>query len=382
MHGERSAAVPKTRRLDLVASLPTIDVPRAASNRRLMSCPGLGRLFAAFVTAGVYLASAPSGQAHQKWFFAGEPPALTPHGFFSAYCLSAVAVAVAVTLLAGFFWRRRGQRDLIPGPERLGATDEGMARFYGWVPLVIGIHFAVPLLVLGVQGQLFSPNNVLAAPWIFILGTWQIAIALSFLYGGLTRVFAASLAVLWVIAGYLVGWETALENLHYLGAAVFFFCKGRGPYSIDRLLFPALEPSPALARHGLKLLRISVGAGFVFVAFTEKLANPALAETFLAQFPLNFTTATGFPLSNEAFIWCAGTIELLLGLFLAWGIFPRVIIIGAWGIINLTLTIFSWVELVGHLPIYGIMAVLLVWAPSEKTTRLMRRGIFGRDAET
>jgi len=326
------------------------------------------------------LAGTTAAQAHEKWFVAGEPPALAPSGFFSAYALSAAAVAIVVTAVVAFIWRRRGQRDLIPGPERLGATDEGMARFYGWVPVVIGIHFAVPLLVLGVQGRLFSPNNALPAPWNFILGTWQIAIALSFLYGGLTRVFAASLAVLWVIAGFVVGWETAFENLHYLGAAVFFFCKGRGPYSIDRLLFPRLAPSPALAKHGLKLLRISIGAGFAFVAFTEKLANPTLAHTFLAQFQLNFTGAAGFPLSNEAFIWCAGTTELLIGLFLAFGIFPRVIIIAAWGIINLTLTIFSWVELVGHLPIYGIMAVLLVWAPSEKTSSLMRRGIFGRDA--
>ena len=321
-------------------------------------------------------------QAHEKWFVAGTPPALAPNGFFSAFCLSAVAVAVAITALAAFLWRRRGRRDAIPGPERLGATDDGLARFYSWVPVVIGVHFAVPLLVLGVQGRLFSPNNVLVAPWIFILGTWQIAIALSFLYGGLTRVFAASLAVLWFIAGLLLGWETAFENLHYLGAAVFFFCKGRGPYSIDRMLFPGLEPSRALAKHGLKLLRISMGAGFVFVAFTEKLANPALAQTFLVQFPLNFTAATGFPLSHEAFIWCAGTTELLIGLFLAFGIFPRLIIVAAWGVINLTLTIFSWVELVGHLPIYGIMAVLLVWAPSEKTSRLMRRGMFGPDAET
>jgi uncharacterized membrane protein YphA (DoxX/SURF4 family) len=347
-----------------------------------MICPRFGRLFAAMATALACLAGATVTQAHEKWFIAGQPPALAAEGFFSPFCLSAVAAAVALTALAAFFWRRRGQRDLIPGPERLGATDEGLARFYSWVPVVIGIHFAVPLLVLGVQGQLFSPNNVLTAPWIFILGTWQIAIALSFLYGGLTRVFAASLAVLWVIAGLVVGWETAFENLHYLGAAIFFFCKGRGPYSIDRLLFPALAPSPALAKHGLKLLRISMGVGFVIVAFTEKLANPILARTFLSQFPLNFTAATGFPLSNDTFIWCAGTTELLIGLFLALGIFPRVIIIAAWGVINLTLTIFSWVELVGHLPIYGIMAVLLVWAPSEKTSTLMRRGIFGRDAET
>ncbi len=347
-----------------------------------MSCPRFRRIFATIALLLAGFAGATPAQAHEKWFVAGEPPALAAPGFFSSFCLSAVAAAVAITVVAAFFWRRRGQRDLIPGPERLGATDEGMARFYSWVPVVIGIHFAVPLLVLGVQGRLFSPNNAPAAPWNYILGTWQIAIALSFLYGGMTRLFAASLAVLWVVAGFVVGWETTFENLHYLGAAVFFFCKGRGPHSIDRLLFPGLAPSPALAKHGLKLLRISLGAGFVFVAFTEKLANPALAHTFLAQFQLNFTGAVGFPLSNEAFIWCAGTTELLIGLFLAFGIFPRVIIIAAWGAINLTLTIFSWVELVGHLPIYGIMAVLLVWAPSEKTSTLMRRGIFGGEAES
>jgi uncharacterized membrane protein YphA (DoxX/SURF4 family) len=334
---------------------------------------------AATVLAG--LAAATAAHAHEKWFVAGEPPALAASGFFSAFCLSAAALAVAITAIAAWFWQRRGQRDLIPGPERLGATDDGMARFYGWVPVIIGIHFAVPLLVLGVQGRLFSPNNILPQPWSHLLGTLEIAIALSFLYGGLTRAFAAALGALWMACGLFISWEIAFENLHYLGAAAFFFCKGRGPHSIDRLLFPGLAPSPALAKHGLKLLRISVGVGFVFVAFTEKLANPALAHAFLSQFQLNFTAAIGFPLSDETFIWCAGVTELLIGLFLAFGIFPRVIILAAWGVINLTLTLFSWVELVGHLPIYGIMAVLLVWAPSEKTSQLMRRGIFGDEKE-
>ena len=77
------------------------------------------------------------------------------------------------------------------------------------------------------------------------------------------------------------------------------------------------------------------------------------------------------------FIWCAGTTELVIGLFLAFGFFPRTVIIVAWGVINLTLTIFSWVELVGHLPIYGIMSILLVWSPSEKTQHLWQRGVQG-----
>lgn len=317
--------------------------------------------------------------AHEKWFVLGEPPALGQEGFFTSYCLSAVAVAAVVTFIAWCFWRGRQGQDLVPGPQRLGATDRGLAKFYAYVPVILGLHFAVPLLVLGVQGKLFSPNNHPVTPWNHFLGTWEIAIALGLLYGGLTRVFAVALALLWVVAGGSLGWEIALENIHYLGAAVFFFCTGRGPYSIDRMLFPALEPSAALARRGMLALRISIGVSFAFVAFTEKLANPELARAFLGQYPLNFTGALGVPLSDQTFIWCAGTTELLIGLFLAFGIFPRVIIIAAWGVINLTLTIFSWVELVGHLPIYGIMAVLLIWSPGEETHRLWRQGVLGRD---
>jgi uncharacterized membrane protein YphA (DoxX/SURF4 family) len=338
------------------------------------------RLVGWTVTLMAVLSGATVAQAHEKWFVSGETPALAAHGFLTSYCLSAVAAAVGVTLVGWFFWRRRQQRDLVPGPENLGAHEAGLTLFYSWVPVILGLHFAVPLLVLGVQGKLFSPNNVPDAPWNFLIGTWEIAVALGLFYGGLTRFFAASLALLWVIAGVFMGWEMAFENLHYLGAAVFFFCTGRGPHAIDRVLFPAFEPSPALALRAMTALRISIGAGFAFVAFTEKLANPGLALTFLGQYPLNFTAAVGFPMSDGAFIWCAGTTELVIGLFLAFGIFPRVIILGAWGIINLTLTLFSWVELVGHLPIYGIMAVLLVWSPSEKTNRLWQKGVLGRES--
>ena len=42
----------------------------------------------------------------------------------------------------------------------------------------------------------------------------------------------------------------------------------------------------------------------------------------------------------------------------------------AWLPFNLTLTIFDWVELVGHLPFYGALAVLLIWTPSDEDQRL------------
>jgi hypothetical protein len=81
------------------------------------------------------------------------------------------------------------------------------------------------------------------------------------------------------------------------------------------------------------------------------------------------------PLTNEVFVLCAGAVELLVGLFLLLGLFPREIVLIAWVPINMTLTIFNWVELIGHLPIYGIMAVLLVWTSDAENRGLWLRGL-------
>ena len=40
----------------------------------------------------------------------------------------------------------------------------------------------------------------------------------------------------------------------------------------------------------------------------------------------------------------------------------------AWLFINITLTMFDWVELDRHLPVYGVMSVLLIWPPRKKTS--------------
>jgi hypothetical protein len=45
----------------------------------------------------------------------------------------------------------------------------------------------------------------------------------------------------------------------------------------------------------------------------------------------------------------------------------------------MTLTVFNWVELLGHLPLYGVMAVLLIWTPAEEDQRLWVRGVLGHD---
>lgn len=315
--------------------------------------------------------------AHEKWFHEGEQPPMRASHLTDPAVMIGIGVVIVATIVAALWWRMRKGRDLVPGPESFRATEESRAAFYSLVPAILGIHLAVPLLVNGVTGRLFSPNNELTGAWYYWLGLVQTAIALSFFYGGLTRVLAVVLAMLWVLCIYLFGLESSLDNIFYLGFAGFFYFAGRGPVAIDRLLFPSLEPSSQHMDKAMFCLRSGIGLSLIFVAFSEKLANLDLVSQFLQQRPLNFTGSLGIPMSDKTFAICGGTVELLVGVFLLLGLFPRVIILIAWLPFNLTLTIFNWVELIGHLPFYGALAVLLIWTPRPDDRRLFIEGLRG-----
>ena len=209
------------------------------------------------------------------------------------------------------------------------------------------------------------------------MGVCETFAALSLFYGGLTRVSAVVLALLWCSSFWVVGPEATFENTLFLGIAAFFFLAGRGPFAVDRLLLPKLEPPARLVRNAVIPLRVGLGISLTVVAFTEKLANQPLALDFLHTHPLNFTAALGLPLSDDVFILAAGSVELLVGLWILFGIFNREIVIVALLPFNLTLSVFNQTELAGHLPFYGIMALLLVWETGDENRREWLDGVSG-----
>ena len=83
--------------------------------------------------------------------------------------MAIVAAVMLATLLGGMLWRAWG-RGFLPGPKAFGANDGSRSLLYGLVPLILGIHVAVPLLVNGVQGTLFSPDNEMPGVWANFLG--------------------------------------------------------------------------------------------------------------------------------------------------------------------------------------------------------------------
>jgi uncharacterized membrane protein YphA (DoxX/SURF4 family) len=322
------------------------------------------------------MAWGPTASAHEKWFH--DEPARYPSHFdqmSKPLTLGFIAATFVTVGVLALVWRAVRANPILPGPADFGADEEGRSLLYGLVPAILGLHIAVPLLVNALNGDLFSPNNSLEGTWKYWLGLIQVGVALSFFYGGLTRPAAAVLALTWALGFAAVGAEPMLENIHYLGFAAFFWLAGRGPFSIDRLLMPRFAPSDASMRLAMPALRTGVALSLIVVALTEKLANVPLALSFLEKYRLNFTGFLGIPMSDEVFVHCAGSVELLVGLCLLFGIFPRLIILIAWLPFNLTLTVFNWVELAGHLPYYGALAVLLVWTASEEEQQLFIRGL-------
>jgi uncharacterized membrane protein YphA (DoxX/SURF4 family) len=326
------------------------------------------------LSALVTIAATAQVFGHEKWFHETESYGLRWDLFFRPLPLTFFGAILLTTLAAGLWWRER-QKGFVPGPENLGTTDDRRSALYGLIPAILGIHVAVPLLVSGVSGELFTPNNKLPGAWMYLFGLAQTGIALAIFYGALTRLAAVALAVLWFLGIFIVGFEAMLESSMYLGFAAFFFFAGRGPISIDRLLLPKFEPSVSLMEKAIPALRTGLGLSLIVVAFTEKFANIPLATAFLERYPLNFTAAFGIPMSNETFILFAGAVELLVGLWILFGIFPREIILIAWIPINISLTVFNWTELIGHLPIYGTFAVLIIWSVGRGNLDLWLKGL-------
>jgi hypothetical protein len=108
----------------------------------------------------------------------------------------------------------------------------------------------------------------------------------------------------------------------------------------------------------------------------EKVWNPTLGAQFLAQYPhFNIMRSVfGLPwVTDDLFVLAAGVVETTIGILLVSGLLTRVVILGMWVPFNIGVPFLPPQELIGHLPIFGIMYFLLVHsagiAPGESPDR-------------
>ena len=305
---------------------------------------------------------------HVKWFtdptayptrydLLFTPPVLV------AFAVAALAVGVAYLLEQRF-----------PEPK----TVKWLERFAPYAPTALGLHLGVALVVASLLGFLFVPSKTLEVGsddnlFGFLILTAEAMCGLMIVFGLATRAAAVTLALLGLVAMIPFTVESILEQVHIFGIAAFLFLVGRGPLSLDRLrgVKPPLT-GPEIPWTSLTLVRVAMGFAIFYGALTEKLLNPALSESLLAEHPyLNVTRLGPVSLPDGQFVYLAGVTELVIGaVVMSQWLTRPVMAVGA-TIFTLTLFVFGWKELLGHLPFYGIMFLLFI-APKADSPRVRR----------
>ena len=287
--------------------------------------------------------------AHETWFTGVRPPY---DWSFTLQGPTLLLIAGAVAVAAG--WRAIGTR--LRRPELPFLSPLG--RLAPWVPRLLAIHAGVSLLTQAAGNTYLAPSLHLpqdppgAALRIAegLVGVWLIS-------GFRVRWAALSVVAAGPLGMPVYGIVPVLERMDLLGIALFLALVPPGP---DR--WGAAPVDPARAGRALVWLRALVGGSLIVLAFSEKLARPALAAAFLHRFPaFNLLRTIGLDAGDTAFIRVAGAVELLFGLLIVSGALPQVAVIVAGIPFNATLFFLGAEELIGHLPIYGAMLALLVY---------------------
>jgi uncharacterized membrane protein YphA (DoxX/SURF4 family) len=289
---------------------------------------------------------------HVKWFT--DPKPFPTH--YELLLSGPVVLAFAIALVAvGVCWWIQHN---IPEPRVMRVFE----RFAGYGPFALGLHIGVALIAAAALGLLFVPSLRLAdkgALGIAIIVLEAVA-GISILLGLATRAGAVILALLGIVAMQPFNFESILEQVPILGIAIFLFLIGRGPLSFDRLrgvrapIEHKLVPMTALG-----FIRILMGFGIAYNALTEKLLNGPLARSLIERYPF-IAVNRAFGLPDDVLIWAAGTTELVIGLVIVSGQITRPVIAVGAVLFTATLFVFGWPELLGHLPLYGIMFLLFI----------------------
>jgi len=278
-----------------------------------------------------------------------SPPVIA--GF--AFALAAVALAYVVQHRA---------------PEPRWAKQ--LERYAGFGPLALGVFVGVALMAAALEGLLFVPSlRVTADAEGAGLRLAEFAIGAALALGAVTRPAAVGLALLGAIAMVPFSLESILEQVHLLGAAICLFVVGRGPIAVDALFGQrrSLEHDrgPQLA---LVVLRIAMGFGIAYNALTEKLLDPALSVALLQQRP-ELNVLRQVEVSDPQFVYLAGLVELVIGVVIMSGQLTRPAMAVGAVLFTMTLPLFGWLELLGHLPFYGMMLTLFL-APYPGSPRV------------
>ena len=131
--------------------------------------------------------------------------------------------------------------------------------------------------------------------------------------------------------------------------------------SLDRRVFSVLKFDSRRYGHlPIPIIRVGVGITLIVLAIHNKFLNPSMSVAFLEEYDLNFMPYFGFSgFSNLHYAFSAGVAELVIGVLVMLGIATRFVISVLAVFFVCTLIVLAPMELIGHLPLFGIAFLLI-----------------------
>lgn len=311
-------------------------------------------IFSAFLFLLVQL---PVG-AHVKWFLSKSEQALLLQSKPTLFT-SLGWENVSVMLLAGtaFYiaWLANQRLRQIQISRKLQAL---CPKWDALISLLINVSTGLMLIKCSSDMTFMVPNLHLH-PCCMWIAQAEALIGAGLILGFLTRACGAAMLFLlcWSFVKFSIG--DCIDLTPMYGLALYALLAGRGKWSVDFGLGLTHETDPFLPNLAYLCLRVALGIGLISLGLDEKILNPQLALDLLQHAPgLNCLQSLG--MNNELFVLCSGATEIVLGLMLTFGVFPRTAALALLSLFVATTAIFGVTEFVGHLPYYGMILIIVL----------------------
>jgi len=294
----------------------------------------------------------PPASAHLRWFAEDSQKRGYLYNDMALYSLAWISVGITLIIIGIFIDK------ILP---KVSAPWQPIL-IEKYATSILGVFVGASLILSALDGNLFSMNIKDVGALHTVLLLCEGFIGVSLVFGLAVRQASLLLITLWLVVALTAGLVVTLENLWILGTAIFFLLRGRPLLHYFREdIFSFLNVNVSQAQ-ALTFLRIFIGINLIFLGFSEKIMVPELGLSFLQEYQWNFMKPLGLLwFSDDLFVFSAGAVEIILGVFLVAGLAVR-LTAAVLAILFLTPPFFMGpAEMIGHIPHISIVAMLLLF---------------------
>jgi uncharacterized membrane protein YphA (DoxX/SURF4 family) len=228
--------------------------------------------------------------------------------------------------------------------------EEKAESYYELIFWMLRLGLGIAFIGGGVAKVLISPVIPIYSPFPFL----EILLGFLFLLGFLLAPTILLSIILYFLAlsknFYLLG------NLEILASLIALLILSQSKPGLDDLLgIPSFSFLKSFKDFVPLILRIGIGGAMMFLAVYEKFLNPHLSEIVVH----NYQLTSIIPVSPEMWVFSAGIIEFLVGLFLFLGFKTRLTSAIAFIVLSLSFFYFGE-EVYSHVTLFSVLSVLFV----------------------